>query len=77
MASDDIDIANSGKNQWIFQYLYMIPSLLRVVGLMKSILLLFLVLLAGILYDGNPEPPAHRVETDGSKLGCGRRQGAG
>ena len=27
MASDDIDIANSGENQWIFQYRYMIPSL--------------------------------------------------
>ena len=27
MASNDIDIANSGENRWIFQYRYMIPSL--------------------------------------------------
>ena len=31
MASDDIDIANSGGNRWIFQYRYMIPSLSTIV----------------------------------------------
>ena len=36
MASNDIDIANSGENLWIFQYRYMIQSLVATLHILRQ-----------------------------------------